>query len=437
MAMTGLALLPLGQLGRLPAEVRATIWMYLLPEYDPRRPSTYRHNSKVWHNYLPPGSSFSKASSRLAILFAHPVLYDEIYPKLGQQGILYISLQHDKYGWFFKDQSNSTKPDFYQPFSERFHSVRISIYAVGGRNDPGRLIELRQRAMHLACGLASHQSLFSNCPEPYDLPYHQRYQEILNSSEQNGGWHRKFNERPTSIEFEFVNDQQSSWFNEHTSRIVRKTVDVPDLETIMSVFSFVNNYPVTSIKFVFYYYAEESESIQQLAQSVVNGMRTPTFLLFRQNDSNRPLIQQQTTRTFKLDEALDEMPGETAAHLRRERFKNWLTYDIAMRNLRTMVSTVGGDSEQFIRPLYMRNEIRKALSPGHDCLIEPPNHTNGWKAVMTDPWIEKYPHGVPTLKSTVSLEQLCSWVVKADEANGPLRALDSYTDLFFSTLYWR
>ena len=402
----------LGDLARLPPEIRSLIWEFLLPEYEPCLPSTSRESTKIWHNYHCLGTSFLQTPSRFAILFTHPDLYNEIYPKLGEDGVLYISVQHNKYGWFFKDGKESQRPSFNRRFSERFHTVHIDIYAPE-KSDPGQLIHLRHKVMHLACGLAGYHSLFSKCAGPYDQPC---YQKILNACDQDHGWHRRHSEAPRRIELAFLDDRSSSWFDGSSPQKSSSTNDTSDLELLMSIFYYINSYNTTKFQITLPKKAWESADFSLLASKIKNRMKTSLLLVFQRYESNRKLIIEQTETTFKLDTALDEMIGSTAAHLRRERFKNWYTYTNTMQKLQNAVFRCPRDGKWVSVPLYLRSKVFRVLFPGHGELIYLYDREKELPAILTDPWIEKYPHGIPALSSAVDKEQMSKWLVEASKS---------------------
>ena len=147
------------------------------------------------------------------VLFTHPDTYNEVYLKLGNPKDLYISVEHRKYGWFFKARNDPPRHTFNQSFSEVVDAIHIDIYAPD-TNDSEQLIHMRHHVMPLACGLAVNHSLFSSCAGPYDLiPNKPCCQQELKLCEQDHGWHRKFDELPLPIRFSF-NEHGSSYWSE-------------------------------------------------------------------------------------------------------------------------------------------------------------------------------------------------------------------------------
>jgi len=332
------------------------------------------------------------------------MIYKEIYPKLDQRSILYISIQHDKYGWYFKDNKGSGDPNLNRLYSDRFHTVHVDIHAPD-RSDPGQLIQLRHKVMHLACGLAGYHSILKNCPRTYDKPC---YQAILNSCEQDNGWHRKYHEAATRLEFDFLDHDSCAWFNGAIPQWSTEFMTISDIETIMSIFFYVNDLTGRKLQVTLPKGAEELDDYRLLASRIKHRMKTTKALAFQRYQSNQPLIAEQTETTFKLNNDLDEMPGVTAAHLRRERFKKWWCHSQSMAKLHRTVFQCRDDRRWISKPLYFRRKIERDLSPGFGEIIYLPDG-KGSPAIMTDPWIEKYPHGIPALSSSVSANKILEW----------------------------
>jgi hypothetical protein len=400
----------LGSLARLPPEVRAFVWWFLLSEYEPRLPPSSIERTQTWHNHDLIGKSLPKLPSPLTFLLTHPVIYQEIYPKLDQRSILYICVQHDKYGWYFKDNKGSGDPNLHKLYSNRFHTVHIDIYAPG-KSDPGQLIQLRHKVMHLACGLAGYHSLLKNCPEIYDKPC---YQTILNSCEQDNGWHRRYHEEASRLEFDFLDYGLCSWFHGSTPQRSSEALNISDLETIMSIFFYVNDLTGRKLQIRLPQGAEVLDDFRLLASRIKHRMKTTKALVFQRYQSNQPLIAEQTDTTFKLDNALDEMPGDAAAHLRRVRFKKWWCYSQPMAELHRTMFQCRDDRRWVSQPLYVRSKIERVLSPGLGEIIYLPDG-KGRPAIMTNPWIEKYPNGIPGLSSTVPATKIREWEIEYEK----------------------
>lgn len=394
----------LGCLAKLPPEVRALVWWFLLPEYEPRLPPLSHERTQTWHNHDLIARCLPELPRPLTVLLTHPVIYKEIYPKLDQRSILYISVQHDRYGWYFKDNRGSGDPDLHQLHSGRFHTVHIEIYAPE-RSDPGQLIQLRHKVMHLACGLAGYHSLLKNCPETYDKPC---YQTILNSCEQDNGWHRRYHEEVSRLEFDFLDHGSCSWFPGSTPQRSSEALEISDLETIMSIFFYVNDLTGRKFQITLPKGAEDLDEFKLLASRMKHRMKTTKALVFQRYQSNQPLIAEQTSTTFKLDNALDEMAGTTAAHLRRERFRKWWCYSQPMAALHRKTFQSRDDRTWVSEPLYVRSKIERELSPGFGEIVYLPDG-KGRPAIMTDPWVEKYSLGIPVLSSMVPETKIREW----------------------------
>lgn len=139
-------------------------------------------------------------------------------------------------------------------------------------------------------------------------------------------------------------------------------------------------------------------SNQDRSLSLDSGRALPTL----ESSSFHDLKREQTTDTIILDKLLDEMPGPTATYLRRERFRCWPLYEQALKKMEYLLPTNGREAWVTV-PLQRRNEIRREIDAGHGELIWLSDKEDGRPAVLTDPWLKKYPEGIPPL---ASLEQL-------------------------------
>ena len=386
-----------GRLGSLPPEVRSMIWDHLLPEHDSRSLPVSRENSRIVHNYLETGSSIPTTRSHLAILYTHPILYQEIYPKLGKPGVLYLSVEHDKYGWFWKEEKDSPLPPTGLPWLRAFYEINFDIYAPDV-TDPGQLINLRHNVLHLVIGLLDETPLFRDSQGPYNSATSTlKYMEILGrTNPRSRDLFAEFREPPRRLGFNFNNHGSISWFSGLFAHSSCSATNASDLQIIMSVFKYINWGARADIQIKLPSQARELHNFDDLADKIRKQWRP--FGSFSGNEINT----EQRETTWVLDTALDETNGLSAAHLRRERFKMWNAYVLEIMSLRAQGYSPTRGFFSIDVPLRAREQVLKILKTYIDGAGNQRVYAEDEELMNTHLWSYWYPEGIPILSSIAS-----------------------------------
>lgn len=349
----------LGLLAKLPVEIRSLVWEYLLPDYGIHPPMKEGEKLLTWHTHSKTRTPFWDPVHKLEIARAHPLLYSEISPRLGQRGVLYASINIDSVAWSFMGEPRFQGREYYRLIAEGSHTVFITIFAPD-RRDPGQMVALREKITQVVLSLTGSGYLLSGCGDPYSP----NYQVRLNKREEERRRDPNSEVRPKRLELRFSDHGMCSWVDEAPTCSSCTTWGMSNLMLALSVFKYFHILKGTEVNVILPSSAEGVEDVRKLASDIVQSTMVPCW------DFDNGIIIEQTKAALKLDITLDEMPGPTAAFLRQQRFRraNFYSHEWTIKYLIETICRLSKPTEDLswaTAPLELRRQIKAGLIPLH------------------------------------------------------------------------